>query len=131
MPNYEARIDPAQVRGNDFDIIRTVSVVPTGAALTDAWLRVNEADTSTELFEKHVTVSLVADQGQIEDDGDGDGVAIIRFRLTSTDTLLCEGGTVADPAEHSYGIQVKSDSGAIYEFEQGLLPMIQQIVESS
>jgi hypothetical protein len=131
MPDYEATIDTL-VRGNDLDITRTVSVVPTGQTLTDAWLRVDEVSPAgTQIFEKHITSALVAGEGQIEDTGSGDGIAVIRFEITAENSTLLDGGTVAAPAQHPYGIQVKTSGGKIYEFEQGILPVIQQIVTSA
>lgn len=131
MPDYAARIDPT-VRGNDLDVTRTVSVVPAGQSLAEAWLRVDEiAPAGTQIFEKHITPTLVAGEGQIEDTGAGDGIAIIRFEITAANSLLCDGGTDTSPAEHPYGIQVKTSGGKIYEFEHGVLPVIQQIVVSA
>src|SRR5688500_2269206 len=131
MPDYAATID-ILVRGNDLDIIRPVSVVPTGQTLTDAWLRVDEiTPPATQIFEKHITTTLAAGEGQIEDRGSTDGIAVVRFEITAANSLLCDPGTVAAPANHPYAIQVKTSGGKIYEFEQGVLPVIQQIVVSA
>lgn len=130
MPDLSARIQQ-HVRGNDLDVIRTVSVVPTGQSLTDAWMRVNAPTGGTQLFEKAITPTLVAGQGQIEDTGSGDGVAVIRFEITATNSLLTTGGTVAVPGIHPYGIQVKTSGGKIYEFELGTLEVVEQIVVTS
>jgi hypothetical protein len=130
MPDLVAIIAD-HVRGNDLDVTRTVSVVPVGQTLTDAWMRVNAPTGGTQLFEKAITPTLVAGQGQIEDTGAGDGVAIIRFEITATNSLLTTGGTAAAPTAHPYGIQVKTSGGKIYEFEQGSLKVVEQIVVTS
>ena len=129
MPDYDARIDP-MVRGNDLDVVRTVSVIPTGQTISDAWLRVNAPTGGTQLFEKHITSTLVAGEGQIEDTGAGDNIGVVRFEITATNSLLCTGGPADSPTEHPYGIQVKTSGGKIFEFELGVLPVIEQIVSS-
>lgn len=130
MPDLVARIQQ-YVRGNDLDVTRTVTVVPSGQTLTEAWLRVNAVSSSTQVFQKHITSTLVAGEGQIEDTGAGDGIAIIRFEITATDGLLTTGGTVAAPTQHPYGIQVKTSGGKIYEFEIGVLEVVEQIVQAA
>lgn len=130
MPDLSARIQQ-YVRGNDLDVIRTVTVVPTGQTLTEAWLRVNAVSAGTQVFQKHITPTLVAGEGQIEDTGAGDGIAIIRFEVTATDGLLTTGGTVAAPTLHPYGIQVKTSGGKIYEFELGTFEVIEQVVQAA
>jgi len=130
MPNYDATMEKL-VRGNDRDVIRDVSGLPTGIVLTDAWLRVNAPNGSSQLFEKHITTTLVAGEGQIEDAGAGDGVGRIRFEMTAVNTLTMTGGTNAVPTEHAYGIQVKTSGGKIYEDELGTIPCLEQIVVSS
>ena len=127
MPDLVAIIAD-HVRGNDLDVIRTVTVVPTGQTLTDAWFRVNAVTGSTQVFQKAITPTLVAGEGQIEDTGAGDGTAIIRFEITHTNSELLTGGTAAAPVLHPYGIQVKTSGGKIYEFEQGVIEVVDQIV---
>ena len=129
MPDLVAIIDE-HVRGNDLDVIRTVSVVPTSQTIAEAWLRVDEiAPAGTELFSKHITPTLVAGEGQIEDTGAGDGIGLLRFEITHTNSLLMDtGGTVAVPKAHPYGIQIKTSGGKIYEFEQGVINCVDEIV---
>jgi hypothetical protein len=129
MPDLEVVIDPPHVRGNDLDIIRTVSVIPTGQVAADAYLRVNTPTGSTQLFEKHITSTLIAGQGQIEDTGVGDNIAIIRFEITAANSLLMTpGGTATEPTNYPYGIEIRTDAGKVYEFEQGVIPVVEQIV---
>lgn len=133
MPDLEAIIEQ-HVRGNDLDVICTIAIVPTGQTLTNAWLRVNALPTTpaVQLFQKAITPTLVAGQGQIEDTGVGDGVAICRFEITATDSLLFTPLAVAIPIEtptlYPYGIQVKTSGGKIYEYERGVIEVFEQIV---
>lgn len=128
MPDLEVVIDPPHVRGNDLDITRTVSVIPTGQTVADAYLRVNAPTGGTLVFEKHITPTIVSGQGQIEDTGSGDGIAIIRFEITKTNSLLMTGGTATTPINNPYGIEVRTSAGKVYEFEQGVIPVVEQIV---
>lgn len=129
MPDLEVVIDPPHVRGNDLDITRTVSVIPTGQTAQDAYLRVNAPTGGTQLFEKHITSTLVSGQGQIEDTGSGDGIAIVRFEITATNSLLMTpGGTATAPVNYPYGIEIRTSAGKVYEFEQGVIPVVEQIV---
>jgi len=129
MPDLEAVIDE-HVRGNDLDVIRTVTVIPSGQTVAEAWLRVDEiTPPGTEVFSKHITPTLVAGEGQIEDDGSVDGIAILRFEITHANSLLLDpAGTVAAPKAHPYAIQIKTSGGKIYEFEQGVINCIDEIV---
>lgn len=133
MPDLEAIIEQ-HVRGNDLDVICTISIVPVGQTLAEAWLRVNALPTTpaTQLFQKHITPTLVAGEGQIEDTGAVDGVAICRFEITATNSLLFVPSAAAIPLEaptlFPYGIQVKTDAGKIYEYERGVIEVFEQIV---
>ena len=127
MPDYSV-VTEKLVRGNDRDIIRDVTGIPTGVTLTDAYLTVHSASgPGATLFEKHITTSLVAGQGQIEDTGSGDGVGRLRFEMTSVNTLTLAGGTDAAPTNHPYGIEVITSVGKKYEDEQGVIPVLEQL----
>jgi hypothetical protein len=128
MPDLQVVISPPHVRGNDLDFTRTVSIIPTGQTVADAYLRFNAPTGGTLVFEKHITSTLVAGQGQIEDTGAGDGIAIIRFEATKVNSLLLTGGTPAAPVNNPYGIEIRTSAGKVYEFEQGVLPVVEQIV---
>ena len=128
MPNLQVVISPAHVRGNDLDITRTVSVIPSGQTAQDAYLRFNAPTGGTLLFEKHITSTLVSGQGQIEDTGAGDGIAIVRFEITAANSLLMTGGTPTVPINQPYAIEIRTSAGKVYEFEQGVLPVVEQIV---
>lgn len=103
------------VRGDDYDVIRTVTGVPVGTSLTDAWLTVKlkTDDADPGLFQKKISTTLTA-QGQIDDDGAGDQTATMTFQLSSADTTLFSPNTV-----YHYDIQVKTATGKIYTPELG------------
>lgn len=122
MPTLKTATITGLVRADDLDVIRTISNIPTGQTLTDAWLTVNDTSPpNTHLFQKHITGTLVAGQGQIEDTGAGDGIAVVRFELTSGPT----GDTTKLNAEtqYAYDIQVKTSGAKIYTPESGLPPL--------
>ena len=124
MPTFGATLD-GFVRADDLDVTRTISGVPTGQTLTDAWLRVNAANGTTLVFEKHITGTLVAGQGQIQDAG-ASGVGVVRFELvggTTGDTTL-----LTPELAHVYDIQVKTSAGKIYTPENGTMKCHEQIV---
>jgi hypothetical protein len=120
------------IRGNDIDITRTVNGIPSGQTITDGWFTVLQATNPfTQLYEKHITSTLIAGQGQIEDTGAGDGIGIVRFEITAANTLTMAGGTAEVPTPHKYGIQVKTSGGKIFECEQGVMDCVEQIVVSA
>lgn len=128
MPDYQATLEVIP-RGNTRDYKWTVSPVITTDPVTDAYFRVNAATNPFgQLFEKHITTVLVAGEGQIEDTGSVSGVAILRFQLTTTNTLACSGGTPEEPDNHGYAVELRTSAGKVDEFEQGVLPVIEQIV---
>ena len=110
MPTLDARIDDV-VAGDDLEITRTITSVPDGATLTDAWITVKEhpddADASA-IIQKAITSSDVPGTGQITDTG-ADGTGAVRFDLADTDTALIIPGR-----DYFWDIQVKTSGGAIY-----------------
>jgi hypothetical protein len=69
MPTVGYRLE-GFVRGDDLDVIRTISGIPAEQTRTDAWLRVDEnTPPGVQFFQKHITMALVAGEGQIEDGG--------------------------------------------------------------
>lgn len=111
MPTLDARIDNI-VAGDDIQITRTITSIPSGAALTDAWFTVKEhpddAD-SAAIIDKQITTADVPGTGQITDDGSGDQTGTVRFDLKDTDTALLIPGR-----DYYFDVQVKTDGGAIY-----------------
>lgn len=126
-----AAVIEQMIRGNDLDVIRTINGIPAGQTITDAWLTVQAPGGLSQLFEKHITSTLVAGQGQIEDTGSGDTIGLVRFEVTAANSLLMTGGTADAPIDNPYAIQVKTSGGKIEECEQGVFECIEQIVISA
>ena len=108
------------VQGDNIDIVRTIGTLPT--SITDSWFTVRTranldqtTDTSSVVFQKHITSSNVPGTGVIYDDG-SDGTAGVRFELVNADTKLLVGDTV-----YYYDIQVLTTSGKIYTPEIGII----------
>lgn len=121
MPTLDARIDNV-VAGDDLEITRTITSVPSGATLTDAWLTVKEhpddAD-SAAIIDKQITSADVAGTGQITDTG-ADGTGAVRFDLKDTDTALLVPGR-----DYYWDIQVKTSAAAIYTPTVGKIRTVQ------
>ncbi len=124
MPNFNATIENF-VSGDDLQITRTITNVPSGASLTKAWFTVkflwSATDTNT-VIQKEITTADVPGTGQITDDGSGDQSAAVRFDLPSTDTLKLQKGL-----RYLYDIQVLTDGPAIYTPEIGTITALQGI----
>jgi hypothetical protein len=108
MPNLSDVIDN-YVAGDDLCIIREVTGIPAGNALTDAWFTVRDLEDfggSTIIVQLTITTAQTS-AGQITDDGAGDGIATVRFDLTGaqTRTIGIEG--------YPFDIQIKLDDARI------------------
>lgn len=109
----------AQIRmnapGDDFDIIRTITLIPSGDSIAKAWLTVkrHEADTdAAALFQLAITTASTA-SGQITDTGAGDLIGAVTFKISPTNSRL-----VGSTPRH-YDIQIKSANGKIFTAESG------------
>lgn len=101
--------------GDDYDVIRTVTVIPSGDSIAKAWLTVKQNDTDLDasaLVLLAITTASTA-EGQITDSGAGDLSGAITFRLAPAHTRLI--GTTL----RKYDIQVKSTNGKVYTVETG------------
>jgi hypothetical protein len=128
MPITNAAISVPQ--SDDLDVRATFTLVPTGQAVSDAYLTVTNASGTGHLFQKHITSTLVAGQGHITDTGAGDGEAAVWFQLT--------GGTTAVPGNttllvvgtaYFFDIQVNTDQGKRYTPVSGTITGTQQATE--
>ena len=118
MPDFSGTIENF-VSGDDLQITRTITNVPSGAALTRAWFTVKLLHSATDddaVIQKEITTSNVAGTGHITDDGAGDQSAAVRFDLADTDTAKLQKGLT-----FLYDIQVLTDGGAIYTPEIGTI----------
>lgn len=108
MPNLSDIIDN-YVAGDDLCVIREISEIPSGNVLTNAWLTVRDLeDFSGSSIIVQLTITTTAtSQGQITDNGAGDGIATVRFDITKTQTRTI--GIVGYP----FDIQIKLDDNRI------------------
>ena len=117
MPTFDDRLDDV-VAGNDYQVTRTITLVPSTAVLDQAWFTVKEhpddADAAAIIGPKQITSADVPGTGQITDTG-ADGTGAVRFDILDTETELMQIGR-----DYHWGIQVKTDGGALYEPVTGL-----------
>jgi len=125
MPDYNAKISGFAV-GDDLlvrrTINRTLSKLPNGVVIATAWMTVKEnlsdADVDAIVTKEITTVEDAGNNGHIEEDGSSQAGAadpILRFDLQTTDTRSIG-------ANHRYyDIQVKTDTGAVYTGEKGVI----------
>jgi len=123
MPNLASTIT-GFVKGDDLDIVRTVTNIPAGQVLTEARLTVRSPDLSAIIFSKVITSSLVAGAGQISDTG-ADGTGVLTFQLT--------GGTAGNTVNLTpstlfpFDIQLKTDANKHYTPEVGTISAVAEV----
>ena len=118
MTIANGRIDDF-VNGDDLEIERTITGVPSGILVERAWFMVKHKYTDIDddaIISKLATSINTADQGWVADDGSGDGEATIRFYLTPADTEL-----LYAYSEYPYSIKVKLDNDRVNTPELGLI----------
>jgi hypothetical protein len=124
MPSLHETIDDLVI-GDDYDVPRTVILIPVGATLAKAWLTIKHAiddPDSDAVLQKEITTAMQVGIGQITDDGAIDLEGMIVFQLTSTDTSLLQRDEL-----YTYDIQVKTNTGKIYTVERGIFVPISEI----
>lgn len=132
MGNYAGRLRDSDgneiVRGNDFDVIRTITDVPEGTTLTKAWLTIKQYETQLDaeaVLQKVITSVLTPGVGQITDTG-ADETASVIFQLTNANTLLLTAYM------YFYDIKVLTASGVLRTVEKGtILPQNQITLATS
>lgn len=132
MGNYAGRLIDSDgneiVRGNDFDVVRTVIDVPAGTILAKAWLTLKQYQDQTDeeaVIQKAITSDILPGTGQITDTG-ADQVASITFQLSDADTNLL----IAH--QYYYDIKVLTISGILRTVEKGtVLPQGQITLATS
>lgn len=104
------------VRGDSFQIIRTVTGLPAGETIAQAWFTIkvsaNDTDANAKL-QKVITESTSAGTGVITDNVAGSSCSL-RFDIGGTDWDLLRAGK-----SYRYDIQVKTSGGGIYTPEDG------------
>lgn len=120
------RIDVAI--GADRQVKRNVAGVPLANLLTKAWLtvKVKVADADPGVFQKTITTAAVADQGQITDDGNTDGIGQLVFNITAANSaLLTEGVT------YEYDIKGKQADGKLFPVERGIVIATKMVTQAT
>lgn len=123
MPTLDARIDNV-VAGDDVQITRTITSVPSSETLTDGWFTVKEHPDDLDadaIISKQITPSNVAGTGHITDTG-ADGTGAVRFDLADTDTAKLTPGR-----DYYWDVQVKTSGGAIYTPTAGKIRTVQGV----
>jgi len=124
MPNLSDIIDN-YVAGDDRCIIREITGIPTGNTVTNAWFTVRDLEDfsgSTVIVQLTITTTATS-QGQITDDGAGDGIATVRLELTGAQTRLI--GIVGFP----FDIQIKLDDARINTPVAGTIRAEQEVTQ--
>lgn len=127
MPNYEATVTDFAA-GDDISIERTITTVPSGQTMTTAWFTVKRKVSDTDIqavFQKEVTSSLVAGEGQIDDTG-ADGTGHIIFYVVAAETAL-----LTPFSEYRYDIQVKLSGGGVATPEIGVIIAFPQMTRAT
>ncbi len=112
------------VRGDKFAIRRTVNRLPAGRTIAEAWLTVKAAIADADgsaTFQKIITTTPSSGVGWIEDAGSS-GSGIIRFDLSSTNTLAMTAGS-----SYYYDIQIRLDNDDILTLEKGMTSAVAQV----
>jgi len=115
MPNLRGLISGV-VSGDDLEITRTISNIPSGQTLGSAWFTVKENPSdpdSDAKFQKVIGTANAVGTGQITDPG-SDATGTVRFDLGTADT-----GGLDSSISYYYDIQLKTSGGKIYTPEKG------------
>lgn len=127
MPIFNAVIG-GKVAGDDLDVRRTVTGIPTAQTMTKAWLTLKRAvdDADPGLLQKVITPAPVGGVGHIVDDGTGDGAGELLFQLTAANTL-------ALPVNQyiAYDIKVLTSGNKIYTVEQGRYSSVPRLTQAT
>jgi hypothetical protein len=117
------------VEGDNYDIRRTITNIPSGQTLTQAWLTVKSslADPDVNaIVQLSITTSLTS-AGQITDDG-ADQTGALIFTLTGPQTRAIGDQS---PTLLSFDIQLLTSTGKIYTLEIGTISALQDVTLST
>lgn len=116
MANLESEITGV-VKGDDYDIVRTITLLPDGEVMTEAWFTIKLYHWSaSHIIQKNITSTYNTTSGGILDTGVGDEVGKVIFHLNSADTTLLE-----EYHKYSFDIRVKTNNNQFYTPEYGYL----------
>src|SRR3954468_10819484 len=98
------------VAGDDLDVRRSVTGVPSGQTLTKAWLtfKTNRFDTDGHALLQKIITSTPTTSGQITDAG-ASGTGTIVFQLTNVETLA-----LPIDIDTPYDIKVLTSANKVY-----------------
>jgi hypothetical protein len=122
VPKFDAEIKGFVIH-DDLDVEITVTNVPEGQTIVEAWMTIKTVPTNpdTEVVQKHITPSFVSGQGQITDTGSS-GTAKLLFTLTSVDTGKLVVGTT-----YVYDAQTLTSAGKHFTPEIGTMLSTQEV----
>lgn len=127
MPTFNDRI-AGFVAGDDLEIDRTISNIPSGQHVTAAWLTIKAAATDSDaeaIIQKMINAADTPGVGQVTDDGGTSGIAAVRFDLTADDTQL-----LVPLQDYVFDLQVETDSGKIYTPDIGVMRAETQVTRA-
>lgn len=112
------------VIGNNYSFSRRIPAIPSGKSVLKAHFYVKEAfDSLTDILHLEITVNS-SGVGQIEANGQSDGIAVLRFDLDKATTELFEF------SEYYYCIQIETDYiEGIRLIEEGKLTPLEKITQ--
>lgn len=124
MSDFKGKINEIIV-GDDYDVVRTISDLPSGETVSEAWFTVKENhwDTTT-IVDVHITTTYSAQYGGITDTGSGDAEAEMIFHLRGGVT-----DNFSPYFKYIYSIRVKTPSGKYYSPELGDLVALPNVNE--
>lgn len=127
MPAYNLTIS-GFVRGDDLDIVRSITNIPSGQVVSKMWLTIKNRFTDTDaqaVIQKIITSAQTTGQGVISNIG-ASGTAAALFTLTHDDTILLR----AD-REYFYDVQLLTDADKIYTPENGVIVALPSVTSAT
>ena len=114
------------VRGDDLEIRRTVSALPAGRSVVQAWMTIKQSSAASDaqaLVQKVITLADSA-AGVIEKNGASDGEFVGVFRFSGADTLLFD-------AQQPWDIQLQYENDALYTPFKGTIRGVVGITQAT
>ena len=114
--------------GDTWTIRRRVTNLPTGHSIAEAWFYVKEnfedAD-SAALITKHLVGTTPDTGSEVEVVGPGPTIAVVRFKLLNTETVLLKPWVT-----YYYDFQVKTDQGDYDTPDDGTIIATPQVTQA-
>lgn len=117
MTKTGVRIDPIVI-GDDFQVTRIYTGLPTGISIDMAWFTVRETELSPSALISKVITPSDGPSGHIVVANTSGGYLEMFFSATREETIL------ANIDEYVYDIQIRTTLGKIYTMEKGTIPFI-------